>query len=106
MGPTLKLLSLMKYTDPQGEEKTFHFVTECQNNCYDLGLELDISTATINGLKSSHRNLPDFCKAILQTWMDQDDVVTWARLLQALYNIHVDGIAKKLEEALNAHYQR
>ena len=103
MEPKLKLLCLIKYTDLQGVDRTFHFITECQNKCHDLGLELDIDAASLNGLKSSHGNPTDFCKAVLQTWIDRGHA-TWEKLLQTLYDIGLGGIAKNLEEVLRVHY--
>ena len=102
--PSVKELSLIKYTDTGGEEVSFRLISEVQNHCQDLGAELGINWATLKGLKSSHKSPPEFCKEVLQTWIERGEDVTWGRLLQALTDIQLGGIAKRLRAAIFHHF--
>ena len=101
MEPTIKLLSLIKYTDSEGEEQTFRLITDVQNKCPDLGTELGIDPATLTGIRSSLGSPSYVCKEILETWIDRGVDVTWGRLLQALHDMQLGRIEKHLREALS-----
>ena len=101
MEPKVKFLSLIKYTDPEGEERTFRFISEVQNNCQDLGTELGIDPPILKGLQNSHGTPSNICKEILQTWRERGVQVTWERLLQGLHDIQLGRIEKGLREALS-----
>ena len=104
--PPDHLLSLIKYTDSQGQEKEFRFIQRVQNKCKELGIHLNIDESTLEGFERSHKYPIDICNKILATWKERGgDNVTWAGLLQALYDAQLGGIARKLTEALNAYYR-
>lgn len=106
MEPTVKQLSHIKYTDSQGGEISFRLILEIQNKCEKLGIELEIDSPTLSGLKSVHStDPPEFCTAVLSTWMERGGDVTWNRLLQALQDIQLGGIEKRLRKALNGLFQ-
>ena len=102
----MQLLSLIKYTNIQGQEISFRLINEIQNDCMNLGTQLGIDHATLKSLKSGHESPPEVCKDILQTWINQGDRVTWDGLLQALHDIQLKGIERHLREALNLLSQR
>ena len=102
--PSVKELSLIKYTHTGGEEVSFRLISEVQIHCQDLGAELGIDWTTLKGLKSSHKSPPEFCKEVLQTWIERGEDVTWGRLLQALTDIQLGGIAKRLRAAIFHHF--
>ena len=101
----MNLLSLIKYTDSQGHEEKFYLISEVQNDCHNLGIQLDVSPATLNGLRSTYGNPPDFCREILRIWINQGEGVSWGRLLQALDDIKLGGIANRLSKALSGLFQ-
>ena len=104
--PTIRQLSLIKYTDSEGEEQKFRLITQVQNQCQDLGIELGLEPATVTGLKRSHgSSLTEFCKAVLQKWIDGGRDVTWGKLLQTLTDIEAGGSANHLRRALNAFFK-
>ena len=100
------LLSLIKYTDSQGQNKEFRLVTKIQNRCKEVGTHLKIDKPTLKGFECSHKYPVDICKEILETWLERGgDHVTWAGLLQALDDAQLGRAAQKLTEALNAYYR-
>ena len=104
--PPDKLLSLIKYTDSQGQKKEFRLITNIQNECNEVGTHLNIDESTLKGFERSHKDPVDICKEILRTWKKRGgNHVTWAGLLQALDDAQLGGIAQKLTEALNAYYR-
>ena len=101
----MKQLSFIKYTGTDGEKKSFRLIIEVQNSCHDLGTELDIDQPILKGLKNSHACPTDFCKEVFQTWIQRGEDVNWERLLQALKDIKLGGIAQHLQRALMANFQ-
>ena len=100
--PEMKLLHLIKYTDSEGNDKKFRFISEIQNSCRRLGTQLGISTATLDGI-DRHLALEDQCEKILHLWITKGEGeygVTWAGLLQALEDVQLRRIAEHLREAL------
>ena len=101
----MKLITIIKYTDPQGQEKTFRLINEIQNDCQNLGTHLNIDEPTLEGFQHNHKDPVDICNKILGTWLERGgDHVTWAGLLQALNDAQLAGISQKLIEALDAYY--
>ena len=98
----MKQLSLIKYTNSQGKEKSFRLINEIQTYCYNLGIELGIDQATLKGLKNHQEKLPDFCSEMFVKWINLGEDVTWRKLLITLTDIQLGGIAKRLRAALNA----
>ena len=103
--PSARQLSLIKYTGTGGEENSFRLISKVQNHCLDLGTELGIDQPTLSGLKNTHRSPPEFCKEVFQTWIDRGRNVTWESLLQALTDIQLGGVAKRLRAALDTFFQ-
>ena len=102
--PTVKLMSLIQYTDSKGQERTFRLINEVQNDCRNLGSQLGIDEATLKALKGGHDSPSEVCKEVLLTWINRgEDHVTWAGLLQALDAIQLGGIGKHLREAMAIH---
>ena len=100
------LLSLIKYTDSQGQEKEFRLIQTIQNKCKELGTHLNIDESTLGGFERSHKYPVDICNKILGTWKERGgNHVTWAGLIQALDDAQLGGIARKLTEALDAYYR-
>ena len=99
--PTLQLLYHMTYTDSRRQKETFNFISEAQNDCDDLGIQLDINPTIIEGFEGKPS---DICREILQRWINQGgEKVTWGRLLEALDRVQQLGrVAKRLREALDS----
>lgn len=101
----MDLLYLIKYPDSQGHKEKLYLINEVQNACHNLGTQLDIDPATLDGLRNRYKDPPDFCKEVLHKWIDQGDGVSWGRLLQALDDIQLGRIAKHLRKALRGRFQ-
>ena len=100
------LLSLIKYTDSQGQDKEFRLIKNIQSDCKEVGTHLNIDEPTLEGFGCGHEDPVGICKKILRTWKKRGgDHVTWAGLLQALDDAQLGGAAQELTEALNAYYR-
>ena len=102
--PCTKLLSLIRYTDEEGEPATFELITEIQNKCGPIGTQLGIDDPIIKGLREEHRNSADVCREILIKWRDRGVDVTWARLLGVLRDLKHKRVADILEMALTSYF--
>ena len=104
--PTLKELYHIKYIDTQGENKHFRFIDSAQNDCEDLGIQLDIDPTTITGFRSMYDKPSDICREILWSWINKGEDATWVGLLRGLDHVPALGrVAKQLREALNSNYR-
>ena len=98
----MKLLSLIKYSDSEGNDKSFRLVEKIQNDCKDVGEQLGIDRETLNSYdRKSQLDPEDACKDILDEWIKRGEYeVAWSGLLKALEKAHLGGVAKGLKEAL------
>jgi GTPase SAR1 family protein len=104
--PTFKELRHIEYIDTQGENKHFRFIDSAQNDCEDLGIQLNIGPATITGFRSMYDKPSDICGEILLSWINKGEDATWAGLLRGLDHVPALGkVAKQLREALNSNYR-
>ena len=102
MEPEINLLQLIKYTDSEGNSRTFRLIEKIQNDWRKLGTRLGIEKATLDGL-DNRLTQEEKCEQILDLWMKRGEgeyEVTWAGLLQALEDIQRKGIANHLQRAL------
>lgn len=100
----MKLLTLIKYNDSEGE-RMFNLIMKIQNDCKDLGTVLGIEEETLNSFKPGV-SPKDKCTTILHKWIQRgkgDYEVTWDGLLKALNDSGLGGIAKHFEKALTFH---
>ena len=67
----------------------------------DIGTELGIDQATLDGFKSTHKTPSEICKSIFNIWIKRGEQVTWKKLLQVLKDLQLGGIEKDLREALS-----
>ena len=97
----MRLLHLIKYTDSEGESRTFHLIMTIQNDCRQLGTQFGIDNAILNGIDGTP---VEKCERILDLWMMRGDTkeykVTWDGLLKALEDLQLKGVAKHLRTAL------
>ena len=100
--PSIKLLSLITFTNSEGEKATFQLITEIQTHCEDIGIQLDIDSPTIEGLHKEYKSPADICQKILTNWRDRNKDVTWEKLLKVLDELKLGRIAKKLKIALQS----
>lgn len=102
--PDIVLLQLIKYTDTSGQQKSYRFIQEIQNNCRKLGIRLGIEKATIDSLDKRSESSEEFCENILSKWIERGENghrVTWGGLLEALKDAQLGGAPyKNLKEAL------
>ena len=89
---------------------SFHLIREIQNRCRKMGTLLGIDPPTLQSIEISytHYGHERICSEILNEWMTRGEgeyEVTWARLLQALRDAELTGIAKHLENALTLHFK-
>ena len=100
--PEMNQLQLIKYTDSEGNSRTFRLIEQIQNHCKRLGIRLGIEKATLDGF-DNRPTQEEKCEMILELWMMRGDgeyEVTWAGLLQALEDIQLKGVAEHLRRAL------
>ena len=100
--PEMNRLQLIKYTDSEGNSRTFRLIEKIQNHCKRLGIRLGIERATLDGF-DNRLTLEEKCEKILELWMMRGDgeyEVTWDGLLQALEDIQLKGVADHLRRAL------
>ena len=108
--PTLQLLSLIQCPNPDGSTTSFYLIREIQNRCIVLGTRLGIDEPTLQSLRERnvHHGLERLCTEILNEWIIRGEGnynVTWAGLLQALQDVPLKGIAKRLKEALTLYFK-
>ena len=100
--PEMNRLQLIKYTDAEGNSRTFRLIEQIQNHCKRLGIRLGIEKVTLDGF--DNRPTPEEkCEKILELWMMRGDgeyEVTWAGLLQALEDLQLNRAARHLRKAL------
>ena len=99
----MRQLHLIKYTDSEGNAKTFRLLEEIQNNCRVLGIVLGIEKATLFEALDKRLTPVEQCEFILSLWLMRGDgeySATWAGLLQALEDVELGGVARHLREAL------
>ena len=100
--PTIALLSLIKFTNSEGE---LAFIQEVQHICNTLGIRLGIDRPTIQSFYRNGRESAHACTDILDTWIARGEGdVTWAALLEALRDVQRAGIAKHLEHVLSLYF--
>ena len=97
--PSIKLLSLITYTNSEGEKARFELITEIQTYCEDIGIQLGIN---VEGPRAESKGLADFCRRIFNTWRDRFKEATWEKLLKVLDDLQLGGIANKLKIALKS----
>ena len=100
--PEMNQLQLIKYTDSEGNPRTFRLIEMIQNNWRKLGTRLGIEKATLDGF-DNRLTQEEKCEKVLDLWMmrgEREYKVTWAGLLQALEDIQLKGVANHLQTAL------
>ena len=106
--PTIKLLTLIKYTDPdEGTTKKYNFLKVIQGECMYFGTVLGIDKVTLMIFDKTGPREADDCKYILEEWMEREDgdyEVTWAGLLEALNDAALVRVARDLKTALRLHF--
>ena len=98
----MKLLSLIKYIDRNGKAETFDLITEIQNDCERIGIELGVPVPKIQNLEKVYNNGIDICWEVLNEWINRDKEVTWSRLLEVLKDLKHGRVASSLEMALSS----
>ena len=104
--PDIRLLTLIKYTNPEGKEDRFYLTRTIQNDCKNLGTFLGIDKETLPTLRRVSLNLR--CEDILYEWMKRgegDNDMTWAGLLKAMDDAGLGGVAHQLISALSMHFK-
>ena len=106
--PDIRLLTLIKYTNPEGKEDRFYLTRTIQNDCKYLGTFLGIDKETLTAYSEKIKPKSEVCEDILYEWMKRgegDYVVTWAGLLKAMDDAGLGGVANQLIRALNMHFK-
>ena len=98
----MKLLSLITFTDSEGEKARFELITEIQTHCEDIGIQLGIDGPTIEGLHEVSNRPAEFCRKILSKWRERGEEVTWENLLKVLDDLQLRRVANKLKIALKS----
>ena len=109
--PDIRLLTLIKYTTPEGKEDRFYLIRTIQNDCKNLGTHLGIDEETLTAYseRSIYKSKTEVCKDILYEWMKRsegDYNVTWAGLLKAMDDAGLGGVANLLFRTLNLHFKQ
>ena len=106
--PDIRLLTLIKYTNPEGKGDRFYLTRTLQNDCKHLGTFLGIDKETLTAYSEKSKPKSEVCEDILYEWMKRsegDYDVTWAGLLKAMDDAALGGVANQLFRALNMHFK-
>ena len=102
-GVSMKNLTLMKWTDPQGKQHKLRIVQSICPKWRDIGNMLDISDSVLESTLSHYRgNFEECCYAVLRRWMDNgspDYPLTWEGLLELLDDADCAQVAEELRGA-------
>lgn len=104
---SLENLTLLKWKDKHGHEKTFRLVDEVSAKWRDFGLSLGTSMNMLNGWETQeNRNAVTCWELVMDRWLTQGGTdnypATWAGLHTLLKDHKFVSTAGKLKEAVAA----
>ena len=102
--PTLKTLSLIKWTDEQGQKQTFSLIDRVHVKWRKFGTILGIPVHKKDGWDLKyHRDAEQCWKKTMDYWLKKKSLeypVTWEGLDTMLLDLGLEGVAKDLKEAV------
>ncbi len=103
---TLKALTLLEWTDKDGQNRTLRIRDELSPHWHDMGLLLGISMSRLDGILA-HRlgDVRQCFRDVLYDWIQNgspDYPATWEGLLNLLRDMKLSSLASSLELALRS----
>lgn len=101
---SLKRLTLLKYTDEDGQSHILRLSDDKRFKWRDVGVLLDLTPSCLDGI-FSHRlgDARQCCQDVLQEWIENgssDYPATWDGLLNLLEDLDLTSVASTLRSAL------
>ena len=108
--PTLSNLTLIKWTDEQGEKQRIRIIEETSMKWRIIGDILNISQSKLSGYKEQYHHDNELCcREVLRFWLDGKESpqypVTWDGLYELLDDVALGALAEKLSTTLK-HLQK
>ena len=103
--PSSADLELIKYKDTDGKMKELRLLQRVQNKWKEIGIQLDIGHAALEGIRKKHRdNVYEQCQEVFQIWREQGSQkypYLWNGILSMLKDIQMKRVSEELEKALD-----
>ncbi len=103
---TLKALTLLKWTDKDGQNHTLGIRDELSSHWHDIGQLLDISMNILDGFSLQRSgDVRQCCRDVLYDWIQNGSShypATWEGLLKLLQDMQLSSLASSLELALKS----
>ena len=104
---SLKKLSLLKWTDSNGQPQELRLLDELSARWQEVGDLLELSPSRLDGIEVQRRcDARMCCRDVLLDWLKMDEgsySVNWDGMLCLLKDMKLSALARILQEALE-HY--
>ena len=104
--PIESCLAIFKYTNSNGEKARFSLKGRTSNRWRDMGIQLGIGQATLDGWRTANLGQSAECWVnVMSHWLDngsQDYSKSWEGLYELLEDLRMGQVAKELRAAVES----